>query len=849
MTSTQRSFLFQWGGLAIRAMLACTGTSLAASVSFAQDDAFKKIVEPFLKTHCVSCHGPDKQESRLRFDQVKGVEVGNRNLWTMVHERVAAGEMPPPDKKQPAAEEKKQVLSWIVAEQRAVGAGGSRRLNRRELTAALKDVTGLNIDFSFSLPGDGTVAGFDTGAEGLQEASDAVAQWLLVTRRAVDGLRFLDEPKQKTFAIDFREVKDPRKTLDATWKDAGAFYGVPSNQLVRPGLGILFEPQVVGERSSYYFQVPSPADRQGVLRVTMEVAVMKPMPGIPNPRLWVEIGGKDIDFAEVSASPEKPHKLVYEVQMGDIIVSGKGVKVNLGSKVEVPYAIKGYENEERDNQRDPPPGGSGTLRPAFDRKATPPEKQPVPHVIVQSVLIESDLRIPWPPASWKADVGKIVDNTDSAKRLIGVFAERAWRRPVAEADKVPFVHLYEKVRKQGGSFDDGVRAAFQSILLSAPFRYQTTPASPNATEGQYAIASRLSFMLICEPPDDELKKLAAAGKLRDPKVLDQQVDRLLSDPRSIAFTRPFVMQWLEMEQPITIAQTHPNKQDFRFARYLKASMRDETIHYIKQLIDENRPAAEIIHSDWAMLNDALARHYGYDGVEGGHHRKVALRKDDPRGGGILGHAGIQSMLCWMGENWVIYRGAWACRHILDVPPPPPPLEVPELIPSDAKNKGKTFRQLLVQHQEDKRCTVCHKYMDPVGFGFQNFDISGRWRNVEYESYTHGNLDGRVWWYGKGETRPVDSSGHLPRGEKFETFSEFKGLIVKNYQADLVRGIMKKLVLYSTGRTPGIDDMAEIASIMQENRGQGYPLRNMIKGIVRSRAFLEQYETVDAAKKN
>jgi hypothetical protein len=242
-----------------------------------------------------------------------------------------------------------------------------------------------------------------------------------------------------------------------------------------------------------------------------------------------------------------------------------------------------------------------------------------------------------------------------------------------------------------------------------------------------------------------------------------------------------------------------------------------------------------------MMNDILARHYGYDGVEGGAQRKVKLRADDPRGGGILGHAGIQSMLCWMGDNWVIYRGAWTLRHILDHPPPPPPLEVPELNPSDAKNRGKPFRELLKIHQQDARCAVCHRTIDPAGFAFQNFDISGRWRDVEHESYARSELDGRVAWHGVGKTRPVDAAGRLPRGEEFKTFAEFKRLVVKEYQKDLVRGLLKNLFVYATGRVPGIDDLREIDAILAEHRVREYPLRDLLKAVVRSRAFLDQYD--------
>jgi hypothetical protein len=165
--------------------------------------------------------------------------------------------------------------------------------------------------------------------------------------------------------------------------------------------------------------------------------------------------------------------------------------------------------------------------------------------------------------------------------------------------------------------------------------------------------------------------------------------------------------------------------------------------------------------------------------------------------------------------------------------------VPELNPADGGNKGKTFRQLLKQHQEDTRCAVCHRNMDPVGFAFQNFDLSGRWRDVEHERYERGELDGRIAWRGAGATRPVDAAGHLPRGEEFRNYAEFKKLLVEHYRADLVRGLMKKLMLYATGRKPDVDDTREIALIMKDREPKGYPMRDLLKAIVRSRSFLDR----------
>ncbi len=822
-----------------RFAIAVLALSLFARADARADDSFATIAAPFFKQHCVSCHNEKKREGGVRFDVVTGVDAGNRNLWTLVHQKVTSGEMPPKDSPRPPAADTARLLKWVVAQQRALGVSGTRRLNRRELSAALRDVTGLNIDFAAALPGDGTVAGFDTGAEALQEASDGVAQWLVVTRRATDGLRFLDPPRGKPFALNFRDVRDLKKAFDG-WK-ADGFTGKELKGTLRPGLGLLIESRAVGDRDELSFAVPAPPSKEGVLRVALTVSAFKPLPNLPHPRLWVRIGGRDLDFAEVSATGDKPTRLVYEVQLGDLVVQPKGVTISLASKVEVPYAVDGFENEDKSNPKDPVPGGTGPFRPFFDRKL-PPEKQPSPFVVLHDIAIEPDALTAWPPAHWNAKLGAVSDDTDSAQRLLALWTERAWRRPVAAAEREPFFKLYEKLRRDGLTFDAALRAAFRSVLVSAHFRYHASPAHPDKVVAEHALASRLSFMLWGEPPDAELRALAASGKLREPAALDAQVDRLIADPRSDGFVRPFAVQWLELEQPITIAQSHINKQDFRFARYLKASMREETVGYVARLIAENRPAGELVASDWTLMNDALARHYGYPALDGGHLRKVTLRADDPRGGGILGHAGIQSMLCWMGDNWVIYRGAWALRHVLDTPPPPPPLEVPELNPSEGKNKGKPFRELLKQHQSDAKCAVCHRTIDPLGFAFQNFDLSGRWRDVEHESYKRGELDGRIAWAGEGKTRPVDAAGRLPRGEEFKTFAEFKRLVAEKYQRDLVRGLSKNLFVYGTGRVPGIDDLSELAELSAALRAKGYPLRDLIKGVVKSRAFLEQYTT-------
>lgn len=804
---------------------------------------------PLVRQYCGSCHSGDEPDADLRLDDLTHLSNQTASRWSAVYARVLNGSMPPPDAEQPKLAERQAILQSIeTAALEARGGqtqGGVRRLNRREFSAALQDLVGLEIDYTAGLPGDGRVAGFDTGADGLQDASASVAQIMDVTRRAVDAIRFLEPAAGPVFTMDLTASKDPRRDFDA-WKSAGA-QPKPQGQS-RPFVGLVMETKWLGDRGGSEFYLPPPPHGHGVLRLRVEVSVEKNYPDMPNPLLWVEVGNQPVGFHEITAAQGERQTIVHTVQVDDLPIESRGVNVRLTPRVEMPYAVPGFDNEDRTKPEDNVPGGGGLWRPAYDRKALPQEKWPVPLVLLHHITIEPDFVAAWPPESWGETVS-ISDSQESAQQLLKLWTERAWRRPVQNEDVQRFVELYHELRQQGLGFDAALRATFQSVLMSGSFRYLGSTADADERIAQYNIASRLSFLLTGGPPDAELKRLTAEGKLRKSDVIAKQIERLLNDPRSEGFVHPFVMQWLEMEQPITIAMAHINQADFRFARNLKASMQEETLQYVGQLFRENRPAAEVVASDWTLMNDILAYHYGYSGIEGHDLRRVALRPDDPRGGGVLSHAGIQSMLCWMGENWVIYRGAWTLRHIFDMPPPPAPLEVPELIPSDGSNRGKTFRELLVQHQQDARCSICHRTMDPVGFAFQNFDLSGRWRTVEYERYARGELDGKIEWRGEGKTRPVDASGELPRGERFESFAEFRQLVGKHYAGDVARGLTKSLFIYAIGRQPDLADMAEIREILAEQAGSEYRLRDLLTAIVQSDAFLQPRTASQAQSKS
>ncbi|MGE3808874.1 MAG: DUF1587 domain-containing protein, partial [Gemmataceae bacterium] len=361
-------------------ILACTSVAWGAdAATFAQD------IQPILKQHCVGCHGADRQESSIRLDRLEAYRSEDSPLWTKVHEAIATGAMPPRARPRPEQKQQQALLAWIELEQKRAGVDQLRRLNRRELSAALQDVTGLPIAYADALPGDGKLGGFDTGATALQDAADSIDQVMQITRRAVDGIRFLEPATSESLALNLREAADPRKALES-WKDKGLT--IKTRAFSKPGHGLLLEPRWVGERDATTISVPAPNGKHGVLRLKLVVSAFQPMAKLPAPHLWVVVAGKDIDYGEITGTLDRPQELTYHVQLDDLAIDTRGIQVKLINRVEVPYAIEGFANDDLSKPEENVPGGTGLFRPSFDRQRTAPEKQPAPFIVLQRLEIE-----------------------------------------------------------------------------------------------------------------------------------------------------------------------------------------------------------------------------------------------------------------------------------------------------------------------------------------------------------------------------------------------------------------------------------------------------------------------------
>jgi mono/diheme cytochrome c family protein len=408
-------------------------------------------------------------------------------------------------------------------------------------------------------------------------------------------------------------------------------------------------------------------------------------------------------------------------------------------------------------------------------------------------------------------------NTEAAREMIANFARRAFRRPVTPDETARLLHIYESVRADGGSFEAGVRLALQAVLVSPNFLFrgelQPEPDNPKAMRpvGDYALASRLSYFLWSDMPDEELFALAAGGKLRN--NLEPQVKRMLKDPKAHALVENFADQWLQIR---ALAAATPDPKTFpQFDDALRNAMQAETELFFEYIMRADRSVLEFLDSDYTFLNARLAKLYGIPGVQGDDLQRVTLK--DRERGGLLTQASILTVTSTATRTSPVKRGKWVLENILGTPPPPPLPEVPPLAEGAAAQLTGTLRQRLEQHRADPACASCHARMDPIGFGFENYDGIGAWRAREGEF-------------------PIDATGQLLTGETFNGAAEFKRLMLKTRRDQFARCLSEKLLTYALGRGLERYDKCAVDQITANLAKGHYKFSSLVLEIVKSTPF-------------
>ena len=470
----------------------------------------------------------------------------------------------------------------------------------------------------------------------------------------------------------------------------------------------------------------------------------------------------------------------------------------------------------------------------------PPKREPVrqrsrsPAVRPQNGSIPKDEREP--PLETVASEEPLVD----AARLLGLFLPRAFRRPVPPEEVQAYVGIVARAMDTHACFEDAMKETYKTALCSTDFLFVGEAASDEARAGRMwltdrAIAERLALWFWNSVPDQELLALANEGRLHLPENLRKQTDRLLADPRSDRFIADFTDQWLDLRK---IDASQPDPPLYPEAReHLKQSMIAETRAYLRELIATDESVTHLVRSDFAMLNQSLAEHYRIPDVTGSAIRRVPLPEGCPRGA-FLTQAAVLKVTANGSVTSPVTRGVWVNERILGHHIPPPPAGVPTIDP-DTRG-AKTIREQLVKHRADDRCAGCHAKIDPPGFALESFDVIGGYRD-RYRSLNKGDslidFNFASGWNPRVRLNlPVDASGQMPSGERFDGITSFQTLVLDKPEA-LAANMVRQLLMYATGSGIHYSDRREIDRIVAEARASDYGVRSLIDAIVQSQFFL------------
>jgi hypothetical protein len=417
--------------------------------------------------------------------------------------------------------------------------------------------------------------------------------------------------------------------------------------------------------------------------------------------------------------------------------------------------------------------------------------------------------------------GNGVSVAQAAMANLAPLIQRAFRRKVSEQEVRPFAALVEQTVQEGERFEAGMQIALQAVLVSPHFLFRVErdekPDDPSRIHeiGQYELASRLSYFLWSSMPDDELFMLANQGKLHQESVLRAQVKRMLQDPRAESLTQNFALQWLNLRMLDT---TTPDPKLFSsFDDKLKADMRRETELFFSTIVKEDRSIVDFLRGDFTFVNERLAKHYGLTTkapIVGEEFRRVSLSGTPRRG--VLTHGSVLTLTSNPERTSPVKRGKWILENLLGAPPPDPPPDVPQLDATQKAQPNLTLRQQLEVHRQNAVCASCHKTMDALGFGLENFDAVGRWREKD------GN-------------DPIDASGVLPGGEKFQGPRELAGVLAQRKQ-EFARCFTEKMMVYALGRGLAPYDRCAIDKIVKAAEEDEYRLSTVVTQIVLSDPF-------------
>lgn len=785
---------------------------------------------PLFENHCVECHDAEKNKGGLNLDALDWAPTKPENFraWTQIFDKVQQGQMPPKKRSRPEEELKSGFLKTLGAELYTVDTARQaldgrvvyRRLNRNETVHTLHDLLGIQTQLHDLLPEDGTSGGFDNVGAALDLSPVHLERYLQAADLALrDATVTTSQPQTQKIRTDYNE----------SWHDwnhptfqKGSWAHSPEGFLAIRYSGYSV-PQ--GELGAWSPPVP---DARYRFRVRVKAMIDRDSPN-----------------AQPADAKRPDRRIILKAGLSSWPRDDSSTSSNHYFEMS-PTEFQEFEFEAR-----VPRGKTLFLSPYRLVPELPDERAMVGGLcaVVEWVEIEGPLHETWPPPGHRLLYGdlplepanpkaphkdlRVVSKAPEAdaQRLIAAFLPKVFRRPVAETEVLDYLDLFKAQLQKGARFDDALRSAYKMALCSPHFLFLNEKTGPLE---DHALASRLSYGLWSSAPDEELLALAAQKTLQQPQVLRQQTERMLASPKAKRFTRHLLDSWLNLRD---IDFTQPDTKLYpEFEEYLKISMLAETTSFFDELLRCNLPARNLVHSDFAMLNERLAEHYGIPGVAGDQIRRVQLPPGSVRGG-IITQGAVLKVSANGTTTSPVVRGAYILDRILGTPPDPPPKNVPAIEP-DIRG-ATTIREQLEKHRNQPACAGCHALLDPPGFALESFDVTGRWR-THYRAIPESardkvvNIPGSdIRFYSKG--RPVDPAYALNDGRRFKDIQEFKALALENPE-QIAHCVVEKLAIYLTGAPLQFADRAVVHEILNQARADDYRLRDLLHAVIQSPLF-------------
>lgn len=772
-----------------------------------------------------------------------------------------------------------------------------RKLNRREYVNTVEQLLGVRVDEN-TLPEEGG-GGFDTSGASLFISSDQLERYMAVGRDAIDETYVrsaLAGKKPKSIRIEpektvnvfndkrRKELADTRKRY-LKWKVGfDKAIKTPKNQaliaklrkedprLAKPDMLYRYADRIEGAPDAKKFGFRDGQDVQfkAVTVYNREYPYLEHYAGLPgNDRgtyLMPTWGAARVDLlqpskklapgrytlriqAGVAAGAEDLRRFItvghpgaLRQEFASLPISTHEIRgtINRPSLVQTQFEV-GNHTLGGLSIRERQPTDNKTLRNLFSAQKRENGYGHPPGLWVDWVELVGPLPDDGPPSVLQKILAKHnnkkTPEANRARAILTEFAFQAFRHAKPEAGYINrLVKLFETRRKAGEPFDVAIRTPLSVILASPGFLYLNEPGGEDERRNlnDRELAVRLSYFLWSGPPDAELYELAKQNKLRSQAELRRQVDRMIADPRADAFVAGFVHQWLDMQR-LDFFQFDVNKHR-EFDESTRAAARQEVYesfaHLLRARSTSQGKLGHLLDTNYVIINSLLATYYGIDGVTGDAFRVVRLPKDSPRGG-LLGMAAIHAMGSDGVNSSPVERGAWVLRHILHDPPPPAPPNVPQL--SRLEDEVLTTRERLAAHMEEAQCASCHRKIDPIGFGLENFDAAGKWRTTDSYATAKKRTADNKKIKAKKKTWDIDPSGKLHNGPAFDDYFELRDIIASR-ETDFARGLTEHLIAYALGRPYGFTDEPLADEVIMAAKRRQLAVREFIHVIVQSDAF-------------